>query len=289
MKTSTAAVAGGVRQRLRRMSPIACFGAVMVLLAVQASWPVGHAAEAAPQRKFTAIAFDFFVLFDPDSVIAEVDRIFPGKGRELTTLWRTRQFEYTWLRSITGQYANFSRVTDDALAYAAHTLGLEMNEEQQQRLGDAYLHLTPWPDTARSLRRLRASGLRVITIANFTPMMLRANTERHGLTSLFDGLVSTDANRSYKPEARAYRLGVDFLHAGKANVVFAAFGGWDAAGAKTFGYPTVWVNRFGLPVEELGVRPDQTVSDLDGLLSFVATGARLADGAAAERTGRSGQ
>jgi 2-haloacid dehalogenase len=99
--------------------------------------------------------------------------------------------------------------------------------------------------------------------------MLRANAENAGLTELFDVLLSTDANRTYKPDPRAYQLGVAWLRVPKREIVFVAFGGWDAAGAKSFGYPTVWVNRFKQPAEELGVRPDVTVTDLDGLLDFV--------------------
>ena len=131
------------------------------------------------------------------------------------------------------------------------------------------LHLTPWPDTEDALRRLPQSSVRVITIANFSPAMLRANAEHAGLTTLFDALLSTDANHTYKPDPRAYQLGVDYLRLSKQDIVFAAFGGWDAAGAKSFGYQTVWVNRFNQPAEELGVRPDRTVTDLKGLLDFV--------------------
>jgi 2-haloacid dehalogenase len=92
-----------------------------------------------------------------------------------------------------------------------------------------------------------------------------------GLTPLFDALISTDVNHTYKPDPRAYQLGVDHLRLAKQDIVFAAFGGWDAAGAKSFGYPTVWVNRFNQPAEELGVRPDRSVTDLKGLLDFVLT------------------
>jgi 2-haloacid dehalogenase len=109
----------------------------------------------------------------------------------------------------------------------------------------------------------------VIAVANFSPAMLRANAENAGLTELFDAFLSTDANRTYKPDPRAYQLGVTWLHVPKREIVFAAFGGWDAAGAKSFGYPTVWVNRFHQPAEELGVQPDATVTNLDALLEFV--------------------
>jgi 2-haloacid dehalogenase len=218
---------------------------------------------------FKAVAFDYYVLFNPDSVVDEVERWLPGRGREFTNLWRTRQFEYTWLRSITHRYVDFSAVTEDALIYAAHALNVPMTVDAKGRLLEAFLHLKPWPDTPDALRQLHEAGLRVITIANFSPAMLRANAENAGLTGLFDDLVSTDANQTYKPDLRAYQLGVSRLHLRKAQIVFAAFGGWDAAGAKSFGYPTVWVNRLRQPVEELGIRPDRTVSDLNGLLDFV--------------------
>ena len=99
--------------------------------------------------------------------------------------------------------------------------------------------------------------------------MLRANADNSGITDLFDELLSTDVNRTFKPDPKAYELGLRHLGLKKGDIVFAAFGGWDAYGAKSFGYPTFWVNRFGLPVEKLGVVPDGTSTDLDGLLEFV--------------------
>jgi 2-haloacid dehalogenase len=226
-------------------------------------------ADEAPRKRYAAIAFDYFVLFNPDSIVSAVDRLFPGKGRALTNIWRTRQFEYAWLRSMAGRYVDFSKLTEDALVYAANAVQVELTSSQKRQLMNAYLQLTPWPDTVDALRRLRESDVRVITIANFSPMMLRANAEHAGLTTLFEALISTDANHTYKPDPRAYQLGVDHLRLAKEDIVFAAFGGWDAAGAKSFGYPTVWVNRFDQPAEELGFPPDRTVTDLKGLLDFV--------------------
>ena len=226
-------------------------------------------AERGAHGRFAAVAFDYLVLFDPDSVVPAVDRIAPGKGREFTNLWRTRQFEYSWLRSISGRYVDFSAITSDALRYSANAMHVELTAAQSDQLLDAYSRLTAWPDTADALRRLRAADVRVITIANFSPTMLRENADRAGLTTLFDALVSTDASHTYKPDPRAYQLGVDRLKLDKRDIVFAAFGGWDAAGAKSFGYPTVWVNRFNQPFEELGVHPDRTVPDLNGLLDLV--------------------
>ena len=243
-----------------------------LLLIAGLAFPAVQAPVAPPQRtvpRFKAIAFDYLVLFNADSVVPEVERVFPGKGREFTNLWRTRQFEYTWLRSLTGHYVDFFAITDDALIYTAAAMKLELTSASRRSLQNAWLRLAPWPDAADTLRRLKEAGLRVITISNFSPRMLRSNTENAGMSGLFDALISTDTNRTYKPDPLAYRLGVDRLQLKKEEILFVAFGGWDAAGARAFGYPTFWVNRFNQPFEELGIRPDWTSTTLDGLLKFV--------------------
>ena len=257
----------------RHRIAITCFAALMLCggsgkesIAVAKLFRSGDSAD---RKQFAAIAFDYLVLFNPDSVVAVADRVIPGKGREFTNVWRTRQFEYTWLRSMAGRYVDFSRITEDAMVYAGHALGVDLSGAQKRQLMDAYFHLAPWPDTLSALERLRNGHIRVIALANFSPAMLRANADRAGITPLFDALISTDANRTYKPDPRAYQLGIDYLHVRKEAILFAAFAGWDAAGAKSFGYPTVWVNRFNQPAEQLGVRPDWTVANLNGLVDFV--------------------
>lgn len=239
----------------------------LVLSAGVASEPIPVATP-----RFRAVAFDFLVLFNPDSVLPEVERAFPGRGREIANAWRTRQFEYTWLRSLTGRYVDFDAVTEDALLYATHAVGVDLTAEKNAQLMDAYRHLQPWPDAADALSRLRAAGIRVIALANFSPAMLQSNAAHAGLLDAFDALVSTDAARVYKPDPRAYQLGVDALHLPKSSILFAAFGGWDAVGGEAFGYPTVWVNRVDLPHEELGVNPDAVVHDLAGLVDVAVNG-----------------
>jgi 2-haloacid dehalogenase len=254
-----------IRPVIRSVGALVMCGTIAVVLTAAQH----HRDRGAVRKRFAAVAFDYFVLFNPDSVVSVVEQVSPGKGREFTSMWRTRQFEYSWLRSITNRYVDFFAITEDALVYTADAMKVELTAAQKRQLLDAYLQLTPWADAADALRRLRESNVRVITIANFSPAMLRANAEHAGLIGLFDALVSTDANRTYKPDPRAYQLGVDHLRIAREDVVFAAFGGWDAAGAKAFGYPTVWVNRFNQPIEELGIRPDRIVTDLNGLLDFV--------------------
>jgi 2-haloacid dehalogenase len=202
-------------------------------------------------------------------VFALAETLFPGKGTELGNAWRTRQFEYQWLRALGGQYADFSRTTEDALVFAARQLQLDLTPDKRAQLMAAYAKLTAWPDVAPALHALKDGGIRLALLSNMTAAMLEAGIENAGLDGLFEHVLSTDRIRTYKPDPRAYRMGVDALKLPREEIVFAAFAGWDVAGAKWFGYPTVWVNRAGSPAEELGVVPDAAGRDLGTLVRFV--------------------
>jgi len=224
------------------------------------------------EHRYKAVAFDYFVIFDPNSVVGEVEKVFPGKGMDFTKAWRAKQFEYGFLRSITKNHEDFFKVTEDALLYTIANMKLEATEAQKKQLLNAYLLLKPWPDSVEGLKKLKASGVKIITIANFSKMMLKSNADNAGIANLFDGLLSTEINSTYKPDPEAYELGIRHLGLKKEDIVFAAFGGWDAYGAKSFGYPTYWVNRFNLPTEKLGIQADGTANNFQGLLDFVLGG-----------------
>lgn len=219
--------------------------------------------------RYKAVAFDYFVIFDPNSILPAVEEVVPGRALEFTRAWRSKQFEYGFLRSITNQHADFFEVTGNALDYTAATMQVQLDESARTRLLNAYLNMQLWPDARAGLARLKAAGIRIITIANFSPRMLRANAEHAGIADHFDELLSTARNGTYKPSPDAYALGIETLGMKKEEILFAAFGGWDAYGAKNFGYPTYWVNRFRLPPEQLGSTPDGTSYDMAGLLQFV--------------------
>lgn len=220
---------------------------------------------------FKAIAFDAFPVFDPRSVAARCEVLFPGRGSALVNMWRLRQFEYTWLRNVMNNYADFAHVTDDALIFATKTLKLQLTAEKREQLLNAYFELTTWPDAIPALTKFKDIGLRLALLSNFTPKMLNSCIKHSGLDGMFDLVLSTDLARCYKPDARAYRLGVDALKLPRHEILFVPFAGWDAAGAKLFGYPTFWVNRLGLLPEELGSFPDSTGKNLNDLLAFVGT------------------
>jgi len=225
-------------------------------------------AQAAPVR-IRAVAFDAFPIFSPAAVVARAEMIFPERGVALCDEWRARQFEYAWLRLLSGTYEDFWHVTEDALVYAARKLDLLMDAAERGALMSAFLELTPWPDVAPALGSLAGSGLRLAFLSNFTPQMLEANVEKAGLSGRFECALSTDRARTYKPDPRAYALGTEALGLRREEILFAAHAGWDAAGARSFGYPTFWVNRLSLPAEELGTAPDGTGRDLSDLVRFV--------------------
>ena len=194
-----------------------------------------------------------------------------GAARSSAICGGTRQFEYTWLRTVGGKYEDFWNVTRDALAYAVEALGIELSPRQAGEIMDGYLNVKAWPDAPAALEALKAQGLQLAFLSNFTPRMLRAAIESAELDGIFDEVLSTDALRTFKPDPRAYRLAVEKLHTPRERILFVPFAGWDAAGAKWFGYETFWVNRLGTPPEALGVKPDGIGSNLDDLVAYLGT------------------
>lgn len=216
-----------------------------------------------------ALAFDAFPIFDPRPVFARCEQLYPGRGGELANLWRVRQFEYQWLRALSGSYADFWKTTEDALVFAAASLKLPLSPAQRQLLMSGYLELPAWPDATAALQSLRQRGLRLAFLSNATRKILDAGIRNARLEGVFERVLSTDDIRAYKPDPRAYRMAVDAFGLPREKIGFVAFAGWDAAGAKTFGYPTFWVNRLGTPPEELGAQADAvipTLADLPALL-----------------------
>jgi len=246
-------------------------------LKLAAAGVIGHSlttssiTRANSKHKIKAVAFDAFPIFDPRPIFALAEDLFPGKGEQLGKAWRTRQFEYQWLRALSGQYADFWQATEDGLLFAAKSLKLNMNDTKRQQLMNAYLNLKPWPDVKNALKQLKDGGLRLTFLSNMTAKMLETNTRNAELNQYFDHIISTDRAKTYKPDPRAYQLGVDVLKLKREEIAFAAFAGWDVAGAKWFGYPTFWVNRAGFANEELGVKPDAMGKNLIQLLEFVKT------------------
>lgn len=224
---------------------------------------------AAIARPYKAIAFDGFPIFDPRPIFKLAETLFPGKGAELSNTWRTRQFEYQWWRALGGHYADFWQNTEDSLVFTAKTMKLDLTADKREQMMQAYLQLNAWPDVPAALRHLKEAGIRLVFLSNLTRKMLEANTRHAGLEGLFEQILSTDQVRTYKPDPKAYGMGVKALGLKREEIVFAAFTGWDVAGAKWYGYPTFWVNRLGSAPEELGITADAVGPGLDDLVRFV--------------------
>jgi len=223
----------------------------------------------AETRPFKAIAFDGFVITDPRPVFAKSEELFPDKGRALNEIWRTRIFEYTWLRTVGGHYADFWHVIEDSLMVAARASKVDLTAGQRDTLMQTWLMFKAWPDVAPGLKELKAAGIRMAFLANPTARMLDAVVANSALEGFFEPHLSTDKVQAFKPASVAYQMGPEAFKLPKEEIAFAAFAGWDAAGAKWFGYPTFWVNRANAPLEELGVTPDGTGAGMADLVKFV--------------------
>jgi 2-haloacid dehalogenase len=231
--------------------------------------PPSSASPSPGPSRIRAVAFDLFTLFDPRTVLRVADTVVPGRARALCEAWQARQFEYTWIRACAGRYVDFRSVTEESLVYAAGAQRVELSEGARATLTGAYERLDPWPDTRAALEALKRAGLVLAPLTNFSPSMIENLLASAGMRGSFDAILSTDRVRTYKPDPRAYELGPRMLGVPREAIAFAAFGGWDAAGARWYGYPTFWVNRLGVPKEELSPGADGAGSTLGELVTWV--------------------
>ena len=215
---------------------------------------------AAPVRGYVFDAYG--TLFDVHSIV-EVGREITADPQTLSATWRQKQLEYTWLRALMGRYEDFWAVTEAALRYAIRRLALTPSETQIRRLMDAYLSLACFPEVKAALVAL-APRPRAI-LSNGSPRMLEAAVASSGLGAHLDRVLSADAVKTYKPSPQVYALGPQALGIAAEELLFVSSNAWDVAGAKAFGYRVAWCNRTQAPEEELGVRPDVTISRLDQL------------------------
>jgi 2-haloacid dehalogenase len=221
-------------------------------------------------HELSALVLDAYgTIFDVHSVTRVAESLFPGKGAALSAAWRAKQLEYTWLRSLMGQYEDFSRVTLASLEWTFEFLGIEADQVARRTLLDEYRKLAVFPEVPAALEKLAAARPLAI-LSNGHPEMLNAVVDHNGLRALFrGGVMSVHPARVFKPHASVYRIAEEELGVPRSLLGFVSSNGWDAAGAKSFGFRVFWVNRGGAPVERLGVRPDEIVKDLGELVALV--------------------
>jgi len=239
-----------------------------------------------------AVVFDAYgTLYDTQSVAAVTEQAFPGYGEIVTQVWRIKQLEYSWLRSLMRRYEDFSIVTRESLVYTLRILGLRHDSAVLERIMEKYLHLDLYPDAATALADMR--GRKLAILSNGSPAMLNALVSNSALDRVLDATISIDSQKVFKPAPDAYSLIESVLGVSPAEVLFVSSNPWDACGAKAFGLNVAWIERvtpeamaqacatsefvppltmfkaIRMQMDELGIEPDYRVkalADLPGLL-----------------------
>jgi len=220
-------------------------------------------------EEIDAVAFD---LYGTLLEVASVGRAAAGvtaRSAELVELWRQKQLEYSWLRSLMGRYENFWTVTGDALDYALDRFGVVVDEDARARLLGAWLDVRPYPEVPGALERLGATR-RLAVLSNGNPDMLEAGLAAAGLRDRFEHVLSVDEVGVFKPRPAVYELAVKAFGLPAERILFVSSNGWDAFGARAFGLPVAWINRAGAPLERLGTPPNLVVPDLQALAEAVS-------------------
>ena len=230
------------------------------------------ATSATPRPPVRAVLFDAYgTLFDVYSVGLLAEQLFPGYGQTLGQLWRDKQIEYTRLVTTSNHgvhYQPFWQLTVAALRYACKRLGLPLTPEAELQLMNQYRHLSAFPENREVLQALRQRGVSTGILSNGDPEMLGIAVRSAGLEDLLDHVISVDVVRKYKTHPEAYALGEQATGLRAAQIAFVSSNSWDALAATWYGYQTLWVNRYALPFEELGVQPVRTGSSLREVLGF---------------------
>ncbi len=212
----------------------------------------------------TACVFDAYgTLFDVHSAVRRYSSQIK-ESEAVSALWRAKQLEYTWLRSLMGRYVDFWQVTADALDFALETYGIS-DAVIRQDLLQAYMTLSCYSEVPDVLDRLKRKGIRCAILSNGSPQMLSSAVKNSGLSEFFDAVISVDMIGQYKPDPRVYRLAVDELKVEKSKIAFQSSNAWDAAGANAYGFNVVWVNRFKQKPERLNTSVDIELTDLEKL------------------------
>jgi 2-haloacid dehalogenase len=240
-----------------------------------------------------AVVFDAYgTLYDIQSVAAVTEQAFPGYGDIITQIWRIKQLEYTWLRSLMRRYEDFSVVTRESLTYTLRVLGLADDAVAFDRIMDKYLHLDLYADALSALAALK--GRKLAILSNGSSDMLHALVKNSGLDRVLDATISVDQKRIFKPAPDAYTLIEEKLGARPDEVLFVSSNPWDACGAKAFGLNVAWIERVtpqamaeaciksdAVPpltmfkalrtqMDELGLKPDHRIRALSELPDLLA-------------------
>ena len=220
-------------------------------------------------ERIDAVAFDLYGTLLEVASVGRVAAEVTAHPAELVDLWRTKQLEYSWLRSLMGRYQDFWATTGDALDYALDRLDITLDGEGRSRLLGAWLDVSAYPEVPGALAAIGA-GRPLAVLSNGNPDMLEAGLAAAALRDRFAHVLSVDEVGVFKPHPSVYELAVKAFAVPAERILFVSSNPWDAAGARTFGFPVAWVNRSGGPFERLGVAPDLMVGGLAELAAALS-------------------
>lgn len=216
-----------------------------------------------------ACVFDAYAtLFDVNSPARSAQDALGESWRPLADLWRAKQLQYTWLRSLSGRYADFWHATGDALDFALATLRLE-DPALRARLMNLYLTPSLYPEVSETFARLKTAGMKLAILSNGTPAMLAAAASNSRIAGLLTAILSVDEVQIYKPHPSVYNLACTHLNLAAENICFVSSNGWDAYSAKAFGFRVLWCNRNNQPLERIPETPDAQIATLTELPPIV--------------------
>jgi len=210
--------------------------------------------------------FDAYgTLFDVHSLASRYQARLGEQAQSVSALWRTKQLEYTWLRSLMQRYVDFWKITQDALDYALDSHGIDDNSLRKDLLS-AYHELSCYPEVPDTLSKIKQIGLGTAILSNGSPEMLEAGVSNSNLGKVLDSIISVDTIKVFKPSPKVYQLATDQLGCNPEEILFFSSNAWDVSGAATFGFQTVWVNRFAQATERLPGNPVLEINTLDAVL-----------------------
>ncbi|PRR78948.1 haloacid dehalogenase type II [Clostridium vincentii] len=207
--------------------------------------------------------FDAYgTLFDINSAVNKHIEKLGENSEAVSSIWRQKQLEYSWLRSLMCQYTDFWKVTQEALDYALNSCGIENNKLRGELL-DAYMHLDCYPEVEEVLKDLKEKGIVTAILSNGSPEMLKAAISSAKLTDYIDVVLCVDDIKVYKPDPKVYKLVTDKFNISKEEVLFHSSNSWDVAGASSFGFQVAWINRLDKQKETLPFKPDMEAKSLN--------------------------
>ena len=210
--------------------------------------------------------FDAYgTLFDVHSAASRYQARLGEQAQTISAMWRTKQLEYTWLRSLMQRYVDFWKVTQDALDYALDSQGID-DISLRNDLLSAYHKLSCYPEVPETLIKIKQMGLGTAILSNGSPEMLTAGVRNSNLGKVMDSIISVDTIEIFKPSPKVYKLATDQLGCNPEEILFFSSNAWDVSGAATFGFKTVWINRFAQASERLPGTPVIEIKTLDAVL-----------------------